>query len=108
MLRRGLHMPMSMGIASSIAKHKHFSTGSLLWNQLSKSEDVGATVITPKILKIVPNTTDIVELEKQDMLIRRRRKLAKEVTEMKKYKPISRCEMVQTPCVPVSLQRKTY
>ena len=45
--------------------------------------------ITPNILKIVPNETDVVELERQDELIKRRRKLAKEVTQMKKLRPVS-------------------
>lgn len=55
----------------------------------SADTDINAQPITPRILKIVPNTSDIVELEKQDELIKKRRKLAKEITEMKKYKPIS-------------------
>ncbi|CCE65123.1 hypothetical protein TPHA_0J03030 [Tetrapisispora phaffii CBS 4417] len=45
--------------------------------------------ITPQMLKIVPNQTDLVALEKQDEVIKRRRKLAKEITVMRKPKPIS-------------------
>lgn len=45
--------------------------------------------LTPHILKIVPNTSDITLLEKQDELLRRRRKLAKETVKLKTFKPIS-------------------
>lgn len=45
--------------------------------------------LTPHILKIVPNTSDITLLEKQDELLRKRRKLAKETIKLKTFKPIS-------------------
>lgn len=45
--------------------------------------------INAKLLTIVPHDEDIVALERQDELIRRRRKLAKETTVMKKLKPVS-------------------
>lgn len=45
--------------------------------------------LTPHILKIVPNTSDIVLLEKQDELLRKKRKLAKETVKLKSFKPIS-------------------
>lgn len=45
--------------------------------------------INPHMLKIVPNDADIVALEKQDELLRKRRKLTKEVTQMKRLKPVS-------------------
>ncbi|AET40215.1 mitochondrial 54S ribosomal protein uL2m Ecym_5467 [Eremothecium cymbalariae DBVPG len=47
------------------------------------------TGINASMLSIVPNDTDLVTLEKQDELIKRRRKLSKEVTKMKKLKPVS-------------------
>ena len=89
------NMSRSLGIVSTLLKTRQFSMISPLYNNIPNStvtakpvEDISEP-ITPRILKIVPNTTDIVELEKQDMLIKRRRKLSKEVTEMKKYKPVS-------------------
>ncbi|EDO14869.1 hypothetical protein Kpol_363p9 [Vanderwaltozyma polyspora DSM 70294] len=46
-------------------------------------------VITPQMLKIIPNDEDLMVLEKQDELVKRRRRLAKEITKMKKLKPLS-------------------
>ncbi|SCU95125.1 LADA_0G13674g1_1 [Lachancea dasiensis] len=48
-----------------------------------------ATPVSVQMLKIVPNDTDLVTLEKQDALIKRRRKLSKEITRLKKLKPVS-------------------
>lgn len=48
-----------------------------------------APPITAGILSIIPNNTDLVALEKQDELIKRKRKLAKEITKMRKMKPVS-------------------
>lgn len=45
--------------------------------------------LTPHILKIAPNTSDIVLLEKQDELLRKKRKLAKETVKLRTFKPIS-------------------
>lgn len=59
------------------------------------------TLITPKILQIIPNESDVVALEKQDELIKKRRKLAKEITEMKRYKPVSPgLRWLRTPVYP--------
>lgn len=52
-------------------------------------EGIDVSTVNVQILKIVPNDTDLVTLEKQDELLRRRRKLAKEITQMKKLKPVS-------------------
>ncbi|AGO10120.1 AaceriAAR128Wp [[Ashbya] aceris (nom. inval.)] len=53
------------------------------------SEAEASVTINPSLLKIVPDTSDIVQLEKQDELIQRRRKLSKEITKMRKLKPVS-------------------
>lgn len=45
--------------------------------------------VNPQMLKIVPDNDDVAMLEKQDDLIKRRRKLAKEITVMKRLKPVS-------------------
>ncbi|SCW02832.1 LAFE_0F15258g1_1 [Lachancea fermentati] len=47
------------------------------------------TPINVQMLKVVPNDADLVTLEKQDALIKRRRKLSKEITKLKKLKPVS-------------------
>ncbi|SCU85964.1 LAME_0D03818g1_1 [Lachancea meyersii CBS 8951] len=47
------------------------------------------TPVSVRMLKIVPNDTDLVTLEKQDALIKRRRKLSKEIVKLKKLKPVS-------------------
>lgn len=47
------------------------------------------TPINVQLLKVVPNDADLVTLEKQDALIKRRRKLSKEITKLKKLKPVS-------------------
>ncbi|CCF57525.1 hypothetical protein KAFR_0C05340 [Kazachstania africana CBS 2517] len=67
---------------------RSFST-SIALNQRTDSTEILTNNISPRLLKIIPNNSDIVELEKQDELIKRRRKLAKEVTTLKKYKPVS-------------------
>lgn len=59
-----------------------------MWQE-NTSKDDSSLNITPRLLKIIPNDTDIVTLEKQDELIKRRRKLSKEVTQMKRLKPVS-------------------
>lgn len=53
-------------------------------NEINRS-----TPVSVQMLKIIPNETDIVALEQQDDLIKRRRKLSKEITQMKKLKPVS-------------------
>lgn len=44
---------------------------------------------TPHLLKIVPNTSDTTLLERQDELLRKKRKMAKETVKLKTFKPIS-------------------
>lgn len=63
-------------------------------NTIDQSNEFNTKVVediavTPKLLKIVPNESDIVALERQDELIKRRRKLAKQGTKMKRMKPVS-------------------
>lgn len=62
------------------------STSASFWQQEAK---VSPTPVTAQMLKIIPNETDLVTLEKQDALIKRRRKLSKEITKLKKLKPVS-------------------
>lgn len=62
------------------------TTSSLL---LQKAVEESPIAVTSQMLKIVPNDADIVALEKQDQLIKRRRKLSKEITKLKKLKPVS-------------------
>ncbi|CAR24751.1 mitochondrial 54S ribosomal protein uL2m [Lachancea thermotolerans CBS 6340] len=62
------------------------STSASFWQQEAK---VSPTPVTAQMLKIIPNETDLVALEKQDALIKRRRKLSKEITKLKKLKPVS-------------------
>lgn len=88
----GLRLPSQQAAAHAnslfhMKSRMLLSTGRrLLQNSTATETPVS---ITPQMLKIVPNDTDMVTLEKQDALIRRRRKLAKEITQMKKLKPIS-------------------
>lgn len=51
--------------------------------------EMNSTYVSAQMLKIVPDNTDVATLEKQDELVKRRRKLSKEITQMKKLKPIS-------------------
>ncbi|CUS24108.1 LAQU0S14e00298g1_1 [Lachancea quebecensis] len=69
----------------SLLSTRALSTGSF-WQQEAK---VSPTPVTAQMLKIIPNETDLVTLEKQDALIKRRRKLSKEITKLKKLKPVS-------------------
>ncbi|SSD59943.1 probable 54S ribosomal protein RML2, mitochondrial [Saccharomycodes ludwigii] len=62
---------------------------SILRYQQQQQKPEQQQLITPQILKIVPTETDVTVLEQQDELIKRRRKLSKEVTNMKKLKPVS-------------------
>ncbi|QLL30719.1 hypothetical protein HG536_0A05340 [Torulaspora globosa] len=76
--------------SSGMVLHRSFSAGTRVWQKLETgSAKEGSGFISPQILKIVPDTTDIATLEKQDELIKRRRKLSKEITQMKKLKPVS-------------------
>lgn len=69
---------------------RSFSTGTRVWQKLEVSTGKeGSGFISPQMLKIIPDTSDIATLEKQDELIKRRRKLSKEITQMKKLKPVS-------------------
>ncbi|QLQ78284.1 hypothetical protein HG537_0A05310 [Torulaspora globosa] len=76
----------SLGVVWS----RSLSTGTRIWQKLevSNAKD-GSGFISPHVLKIIPDTSDIATLEKQDELIKRRRKLSKEITQMKKLKPVS-------------------
>lgn len=71
------------------------SLGSVQLRSMASASPAGSDgqpssdAVNVHMLKIVPNNTDVVALEKQDELLRRRRKLAKEVTQMKKLKPVS-------------------
>lgn len=47
------------------------------------------TPSTQQLIMIPQRGSDLTELEKQDQTIKRRRKLAKEITQLKKYKPTS-------------------
>ncbi|CAI4059892.1 hypothetical protein SKDZ_05G0210 [Saccharomyces kudriavzevii ZP591] len=68
--------------------YRGFSQTVRSWQDSVPKDDSNLN-LTPRLLKIVPNDTDIVTLERQDELIKRRRKLAKEVTQMKRLKPVS-------------------
>lgn len=75
---------------SAAVFRRSFSVRTSIWQRVEVSsikEEVG--YISPQILKIIPDTTDVATLEKQDELIKRRRKLSKEITQMKKLKPVS-------------------
>lgn len=78
--------------AAAVARfHRFFTSSSGLWQNVeqSTSADGQPGFVSPQMLKIIPDDTDIATLEKQDELIRRRRKLSKEITQMKKLKPVS-------------------
>lgn len=76
---------------SVVGLHKFFSSQSGLLQRIEQNAaaDGETGFVSPQMLKIIPNDTDIATLEKQDELIRRRRKLSKEITLMKKLKPVS-------------------
>lgn len=76
---------------SVVGLHKFFSSQSGLLQRIEQNAaaDGETGFVSPQMLKIIPNDTDIATLEKQDELIRRRRKLSKEITQMKKLKPVS-------------------
>lgn len=65
------------------------SSAKMLQEKTSHVQQQDASYISPHLLKIIPDNTDVATLEKQDELIKRRRKLSKEITQMKKLKPIS-------------------
>lgn len=76
--------------SSAAIFHRSFSTGTRIWQKLDSGvASEGTGFISPQVLKIIPDTTDVATLEKQDELIKRRRKLSKEITQMKKLKPVS-------------------
>lgn len=58
-------------------------------HKVAESLDNDMPEVNAQMLKIVPGNEDVALLEKQDDLIKRRRKLAKEITVMKKLKPVS-------------------
>ncbi|ODQ66089.1 mitochondrial ribosomal protein [Nadsonia fulvescens var. elongata DSM 6958] len=68
-----------------------FSTTSISSQQKpvdsKKSEGLDALYVGMSELKIVPDAVELTDLEKQDALIRRRRKLARANVVMRKYKP---------------------
>lgn len=76
---------------SVVGLHKFFSSQSGLLQRIEQNAaaDGETGFVSPQMLKIIPDDTDIATLEKQDELIRRRRKLSKEITQMKKLKPVS-------------------
>ncbi|CCE89712.1 mitochondrial 54S ribosomal protein uL2m TDEL_0A03800 [Torulaspora delbrueckii] len=76
---------------SVVGLHRFFSSRSGLLQRIEQNAaaDGETGFVSPQMLKIIPNDTDIATLEKQDELIRRRRKLSKEITQMKKLKPVS-------------------
>ena len=65
---------------------RFFTNHSSLWQQEVKPTPAA---VTAQMLRIIPNDADLVTLEKQDALIKRRRKLSKEITKLKKLKPVS-------------------
>lgn len=78
------------GPASVVALGRFFGSSSRLQQRIEQNGQAGdAGFVSPQMLKIIPDDTDIATLEKQDELIRRRRKLSKEITQMKKLKPVS-------------------
>ena len=83
---------LSMLALQTRAFHKRNST---LLAQAEQTSTVApplgesSAAFKPNVLKIVPNETDISVLERQDELIKRRRKDAKEAGAMKKLKPHS-------------------
>ena len=96
MLSRTLLWPLRAVVGAGVSARAFSAAAPRLHDKgaaPTESADAAAAadvaVATPRILKIVPNTTDVVALEHQDMLIRRQRKLAKEITVMKKCKPVS-------------------
>lgn len=76
---------------SVVGLHRFFSSRSGVLQRIEQNAaaDGETGFVSPQMLKIIPNDTDIATLEKQDELIRRRRKLSKEITQMKKLKPVS-------------------
>lgn len=80
----------SSRITAAASGHRLLSSTGRIWRELeAASKKDEATSISPQMLKIIPDTSDIATLEKQDELIKRRRKLSKEITQMKKLKPVS-------------------
>ncbi|CAR28034.1 hypothetical protein ZYGR_0N05220 [Zygosaccharomyces rouxii] len=76
----------------SVSPAARFFSQSMRYMQENASNKVTENPIpeiNPQMLKIVPDNDDVATLEKQDDLIKRRRKLAKEITVMKKLKPVS-------------------
>ncbi|SCU83376.1 LAFA_0D03224g1_1 [Lachancea sp. 'fantastica'] len=71
---------------SGFQNARMLTTGLRLAQMETKEEP---TPVSARMLKIVPNDTDMVTLEKQDALIKRRRKLSKEIVKLKKLKPVS-------------------
>ncbi|AQZ12490.1 RML2 (YEL050C) [Zygosaccharomyces parabailii] len=60
------------------------------WRSLQEASGTAeAQSVNPQMLKVIPDNEDVATLEKQDDLIKRRRKLSKEITVMKKLKPVS-------------------
>ncbi|ODV95843.1 hypothetical protein PACTADRAFT_40395 [Pachysolen tannophilus NRRL Y-2460] len=76
-------------LSSRFASGSTRSTGSTGSDISSSSSSSGPLILTAKNLKIVPETTDLTELEKQDEIIQRQRKLSKTVVQLKKLKPTS-------------------
>ncbi|AMD22502.1 HHL268Cp [Eremothecium sinecaudum] len=77
----------SIGLRSQF---RLFSSSISSRKEVAENQNVQSiNAVTARMLKIVPDTSDMVTLEKQDELIRRKRKLAKDLTKMKKMKPVS-------------------
>ncbi|CCD23773.1 mitochondrial 54S ribosomal protein uL2m NDAI_0C01120 [Naumovozyma dairenensis CBS 421] len=68
---------------------RSYSYSKTLLQQQQNATTTTTTPISAKILQIIPNNTDIATLEKQDELIKSRRKLLKQTIKIKSRKPIS-------------------
>lgn len=94
LVNRPLNHNLISKVLPSLSIHSHlYSTTSTTDTNTKENLPLTPTLLqdslTPHILKIVPNTSDITLLEKQDELLRKRRKLAKETVKLKTFKPIS-------------------
>ncbi|CCK68817.1 mitochondrial 54S ribosomal protein uL2m KNAG_0B03760 [Huiozyma naganishii CBS 8797] len=77
------------GLQRFLSRFNSRSSSSSSGEGESGADDIASVGVSPRLLKIVPDVSDMTLLEKQDELVRRKRKLAKEVVQMTKHKPVS-------------------